>query len=103
MQRENFNLKINNKNNLNIQAGLRYDLINKMKGFLSPRVNGSLEIIQNTFFLRGGFGVTAKMPTLIYMYPERAYFEYININEMASTTIPENENYYDNNKSIWHR
>ncbi len=88
---ENFNLKINNKNNLNIQAGLRYDLINKMKGFLSPRVNGSLEIIQNTFFLRGGYGVTAKMPTLIYMYPERAYFEYININEMASTTIPENE------------
>ena len=24
------------------------------------------------------------MPTLLYLYPERAYFEYININEMAS-------------------
>ena len=31
------------------------------------------------------------MPTLLYLYPEKAYFEYVNINELANESIPENE------------
>lgn len=31
------------------------------------------------------------MPTLLYLYPEKAYFEYVNINELANESIPESE------------
>ena len=62
--------------------------MSESKNFLSPRLNASLEAIPQKLFFRGGYGITAKMPTLLYLYPENAYFEYININEMADTKIP---------------
>jgi len=88
---ENFSLNIREKNMLRIQAGIRYDMMSESKNFLSPRLNARSEAIPQKLFFRGGYGITAKMPTLLYLYPENAYFEYININEMADTKIPENE------------
>lgn len=88
---ENFTVNLTPRNALRIQAGLRYDMMKDVKNVLSPRVNASLEIVPQKIFLKGSYGVTAKTPTLVYLYPEKAYFEYININEMANPKIPENE------------
>lgn len=76
---------------LNIQAGLRFDKVSVLGNVWSPRINGSIDIFPKYLTLRGGYGITAKMPTVMYLYPEPAYFEYININELNSSTIPENE------------
>lgn len=88
---DNFTANLTAKNALRIQAGLRYDMMKDAESTLSPRINGSLEILPKKLFLRGAFGVTAKMPTLIYLYPEKAYFEYININEIDNEKIPEDD------------
>jgi hypothetical protein len=65
---ENFSLNIREKNMLRIQAGIRYDMMSESKNFLSPRLNASLEAIPQKLFFRGGYGITAKMPTLLYLY-----------------------------------
>ncbi|MDE6298068.1 MAG: TonB-dependent receptor, partial [Muribaculaceae bacterium] len=90
---ENFSWQIG-LTRLNIQAGLRYDYASVVHGILSPRVNASFEILPNKFWIRGGWGRTAKMPSLLYLHPEDAYFEYININEVATSSIPEEERLY---------
>lgn len=79
---------------LRLQAGVRYDHANRVGGIWSPRFNGSVEIVPGKFWIRGGYGITAKMPTILYLYPENAYFEYINVNELASSSIPEDEKLY---------
>lgn len=79
------------QNALKLQAGVRYDKTNLVPGFWSPRLNASVEILPECLFLTGGYGLTAKMPTLMYLYPEQAYFEYINLNELATTSLPESE------------
>jgi len=84
---DNFTLEMGERY-LRIQAGVRYDHISVVKGALSPRVNASFDVIPNILSLRGGYGVTAKAPTLLYLYPEKAYFEYININELTNESIP---------------
>ena len=73
----------------NLQGGLRFDNVSVAGNTLSPRFNVSFDVIPETFTIRGGFGITAKMPTLLYLYPENAYFEYINLNELANENIPE--------------
>lgn len=90
---EDFSFKFA-KRTLSITGGLRYDRISVIKDVFSPRVNASLEIIPNTFFVRGGYGVTAKAPSVMFLYPEKAYFEYININETGSAEIPEEKRLY---------
>jgi hypothetical protein len=60
---------------LNIAAGARFDYINQ-KSVLAPRVNASFDLLPETLTLRGGYGITAKAPTLLYLYPENAYFDY---------------------------
>jgi outer membrane receptor protein involved in Fe transport len=60
---------------LHVGAGLRYDWVNG-KSRLSPRINASFDILPGWFTLRGGYGITAKAPTLLYLYPENAYFDY---------------------------
>lgn len=87
---ENFNWRIGERN-FNIQAGVRYDHVSVAGGALSPRVNASFDVIPGWFTIRGGYGITAKMPTLLYLYPENAYFEYININELSNESIAEDE------------
>ena len=83
---DNFKWSLCGTNDLQIQAGLRYDHASVVGGVLSPRFNASLEFIPNTLTFFGGYGITAKMPTLLYLYPENAYFELQNINEYATTS-----------------
>lgn len=90
---ENFSFEVADRT-LDISGGLRYDRISVVKDVFSPRVNASIEILPKTLFLRGGYGVTAKAPASLFLYPETAYFEYININETATESIPEEERLY---------
>lgn len=87
---ENFNWSLGERD-LRLQAGVRFDHASKVGSVLSPRLNASFDLIPHALTLSGGYGITAKMPTLLYLYPEKAYFEYVNINEMANESIPENE------------
>ena len=86
---DNFKWSIGGTHDFQLQAGVRFDNASVVGSTISPRVNASLEIIPNKFSIFGGYGVTAKMPTLLYLYPENAYFEYINLNEMSDTKVPE--------------
>lgn len=74
--------KLNNRT-LAVQLGIRYDKLQPFgadsKSVLAPRINASFEVLNN-FFLRAGYGVAAKMPTLLYMYPDRAYFDMVSLN-----------------------
>lgn len=74
-----------------MQAGVRFDHASVVGSVLSPRFNASFDLIPRTLTLSGGYGITSKMPTLLYLYPEKAYFEYVNINELANESIPKNE------------
>jgi hypothetical protein len=85
---ENFRWNIGERA-LNIQAGLRFDKVSVVKSVVTPRINASLDVIPNVLTIRGGYGITAKAPTSLYLHPEAAYFEYINLNEMANTSIDE--------------
>jgi len=58
---------------LNITAGVRYDWING-KSVVAPRINGSIDIFP-WMTLRGGWGITSKAPTSIYLYPNYAYHD----------------------------
>jgi outer membrane receptor protein involved in Fe transport len=60
---------------LNITAGVRFDYINQ-KSILAPRFNASFDVLPEILTVRGGYGITAKAPTLLYLYPENAYFDY---------------------------
>lgn len=57
---------------LNLSAGVRYDNINGMHAF-APRFNASFDIVPRVLTLRGGWGITSKAPTVMYMYPFNAY------------------------------
>lgn len=74
---------------LNLQAGVRMDHASVVGTVFSPRVNASFDVIPQILTLRGGYGITAKMPTLLYLHPENAYFEYVNMNELTNEQIPE--------------
>lgn len=56
----------------NLSAGVRYDNINGLQA-LSPRINASFDIVPRILTLRGGWGITSKAPTVLYMYPFNAY------------------------------
>src|SRR5690554_1990754 len=72
------------------QAGLRYDLVNS-KSIVTPRTNFSFDILPRKLWLRGGYGVTAKAPTALYLYPENAYFDLVHFNSLNAASVPENE------------
>lgn len=76
---------------LKLQAGVRFDNASVVGWAVSPRVNASIDVIPSVLSLQGGYGIAAKMPTLLYLYPENAYFEYINMNELSNEDIPEAE------------
>ncbi len=75
---------------LNITAGVRYDNVNGKQSF-SPRVNASFEIFPRVLTIRGGYGVASKAPTALYLYPQQAYFDYINFNNLGDESVPEAE------------
>lgn len=68
---------VGGKNLLNIKLGARYDNING-KSVISPRINSSFDIVPNAVTARFGWGVNAKAPTVMYLYPEPAYFNISN-------------------------
>ncbi len=86
---ENLSWRINRRE-LIAQAGIRYDNINGKNAF-SPRTNLSFELLPNKLWLRGGVGVTAKAPTVFYLYPENAYFDFVHFNTLNASAIPEEE------------
>ncbi len=65
------------KNELNVKIGARYDNING-KSVISPRINSSVEIVPGVVTARFGWGVNAKAPTVMYLYPEPVYFNISN-------------------------
>ncbi len=63
------------------------------KGYfvVEPRLNLSLSILNesnNRFFddlsINGGYGISNKMPTLLYLYPEPTYYDFISLNRLAA-------------------
>lgn len=74
---------------LKVQIGLRYDMIQPgrtdMKMALSPRINASFEIVPKTLAIRGGWGITAKAPPLIFLYPDKAYYDFVNFSNIGQT------------------
>ncbi|SEM01055.1 TonB dependent receptor [bacterium A37T11] len=71
---------------LYITAGLRYDNMDPHgltgTGFarvLSPRINASYQLSRH-LSIHGGYGISAKAPTLAYLYPQDAYFDPVNLN-----------------------
>lgn len=88
---ESFNWNIGGKRNLDISVGLRYDKIFDFDDILTPRINAALEIIPSKFSIKGGFGIASKAPSLLYLHPETAYFEFVHYNSMATEAIPESQ------------
>ncbi len=84
---ENFSYDFGRRE-LRLQAGVRYDNILGFRDIITPRANITFDIIPSLLILRGGYGITAKAPTVMYMHPENAYFEYVNINTIASSDTP---------------
>jgi hypothetical protein len=72
---EDYYLHSFGERDLQISAGLRFDYIQK-KSVLAPRINASFDLLPDRLSLRGGYGVTAKAPTLVYLYPQNAYFDF---------------------------
>lgn len=66
---------------LNATLGARYDNING-KSVVSPRFNLSFDIVPEVVSARFGYGVNAKSPTVMYLYPDPVYF---NISNYIST------------------
>lgn len=73
---------------LNISAGLRFDYVNGLTA-LAPRINASLDIFP-WMTVRGGWGITNKAPTSIYLYPNYAYHDLMLYNGM-DVNRPEEE------------
>lgn len=93
---------------LSLQGGVRFDnvqpnspLQSDIGTFVSPRINASYELLER-FHFRGGYGITAKAPTLAYLYPQQAYYDYVVLNHytdnaaerlvLVSTRIFDREN-----------
>ena len=72
----------------NVTAGIRYDWING-KNVFAPRFNASLDVFP-WMTVRGGWGITSKAPTSIYLNPNKAYHDLIMYNGMDVNT-PEAE------------
>jgi hypothetical protein len=64
-----------NERDLRISAGLRFDHV-QQKSVLAPRLNASFDVLPDLLTLRSGYGITAKAPTLVYLYPQNAYFDF---------------------------
>lgn len=79
------------KRALKIQLGARIDMIQPGKteggAVISPRVNLSYEIVPKLLSIRGGWGITSKAPPLMFLYPDRAYYDFVNYDNMGLTGV----------------
>lgn len=73
-----------------VQAGVRLDNLaptspfkSRYKNVLSPRINITAELFDG-FWIKGGYGIAAKMPTLNYLYPGTRYYDLVNFNYFAA-------------------
>ena len=66
---------------LNLVGGVRFDLVNGLSS-LAPRFNGSFDIFP-WMTVRGGWGITSKAPTSMYLYPNYAYLDNVLYNGMS--------------------
>lgn len=73
-----------------LTGGVRFDWING-KSAITPRFNASFELAPKRLYIRGGWGVLAKAPTALYLYPQEAYFDYVNFNNLGDESVPESE------------
>lgn len=72
---------------------LNSDKSNGRRGFFvaEPRINASVSLLNknnNKIFddlsLTGGFGLSNKMPTLLYLYPDNVYYDNVSLNKYGS-------------------
>jgi outer membrane receptor protein involved in Fe transport len=68
-----------------VDAGVRYDKVSKLKGKVAPRLNASYDVLNDNLSIRGGYGITYKAPSLGYLYPDNAYFDILNFNNAPSS------------------
>ncbi len=85
---ETFSAEIGNRD-LEIAAGVRYDHTFDFGGGFSPRINMSYELIPSHLSFHGAYGITRKAPTLMYLYPDNAYFDLLNFNNSQSSAVTE--------------
>ena len=68
---------------LNVQAGVRWTMIQpgrkEQMQSLSPRLNATLHPTE-WLSLRFGFGISEKTPSLMMLYPDKSYFDFMNLN-----------------------
>ncbi len=86
---ENMTWSVGNRD-IFLQLGGRFDNV-AGKSIVTPRLNASVEVIPEKFFIRGGHGVNAKAPTTLYLYPQNAYFDFVHYNTLNSSVVPANE------------
>lgn len=65
---------------LKSELGLRATACNEGFFVLEPRVNLSLGFWDEALSVNAGYGISNKMPTLLYLYPEPAYYDFICLN-----------------------
>ncbi|WP_210420762.1 carboxypeptidase-like regulatory domain-containing protein [Chitinophaga sp. XS-30] len=87
---DNFSTRIGG-HRLEISAGMRYGVFSGSRTAFSPRINASVDVVPGILSINGAYGQLAKAPSVLYLHPEDAYFEYININETATSSIPEDQ------------
>jgi len=76
---------------INITAGLRYDIIGNLSSF-APRINASLELIPKMLSVRGAYGVQTKTPLVDALYPDLAYFDLSMFSNLGVAAVrPENQ------------
>lgn len=90
---------------LTVQPGVRVshlfiDREQALRGNITkvdPRVNATFQFLtrdNNSVFdnlsLTGGYGLATKMPTMAYLYPTPAYFDFVNYNSYAGANDPRN-------------
>ncbi len=71
-----------------LTAGLRYDMVQPFDrdynlSALSPRISTTYRLPQGVTF-RAAYGITSKAPTLLYLYPENAYYDFYSLNHYTT-------------------
>lgn len=84
---DSYSQSFGGKRELNVKFGARYDNING-KSVVSPRFNASFDVVPGSVTARFGYGVNAKAPTVMYLYPDPVYFNIANyISTDEQTTV----------------
>lgn len=84
---DSYSQAVGGKRDLNVKLGARYDNICG-KSVVSPRLNASFDVVPRELTVRFGYGVNAKAPTVMYLYPDPVYFNIANyISTDDQTTV----------------